>query len=302
MSDGSDAQPTPEAPAPGGATAVKARRAWRVPVDKTPERPGLRGGPAVGAGQRADAVPGAGADPLARLQCRAPELLLELRAARLVPRHRARLPDLQRSWSVLPAAPIILAVLVIFTFLDPVTIDRAGDQIIYFTSLSTTGPTGLAGAAADLHPGGRRAGRAGRGGRPVLRTPAAADRLPLGPGRVADRHHLVHADVLPAGAVGRVGRPGHDRVRAADQQVAALPGRRRRAGDDRGAAGRDAVPGHLLVAVLQDPHRRPGRRRHAADRHLGQRRTAPDHAVGAAAAAGGTAVRVPLRALARATR
>ena len=46
----------------------------------------------------------------------------------------------KRSWSVLPAAPIILAVLVICTFLAPVTIDRAGDQIIYFTSLSTTGP------------------------------------------------------------------------------------------------------------------------------------------------------------------
>jgi len=44
------------------------------------------------------------------------------------------------TWSVLPAAPVILAVLVIATFLFPVTIDRAGDQIIYFTSLSTTGP------------------------------------------------------------------------------------------------------------------------------------------------------------------
>ncbi|MFZ1384176.1 MAG: spermidine synthase [Propionicimonas sp.] len=42
--------------------------------------------------------------------------------------------------SVLPLAPAILAVLVIGTFLAPVTIDRAGDQIIYFTSLSTTGP------------------------------------------------------------------------------------------------------------------------------------------------------------------
>ena len=44
------------------------------------------------------------------------------------------------TWSVLPATPVILAVLVIATFLFPVTIDRAGDQIIYFTSLSTTGP------------------------------------------------------------------------------------------------------------------------------------------------------------------
>ena len=46
----------------------------------------------------------------------------------------------KHSWSILPAAPVILALLVIFTYLEPVTIDRAGDQIIYFTSLSTTGP------------------------------------------------------------------------------------------------------------------------------------------------------------------
>lgn len=43
-------------------------------------------------------------------------------------------------WSVLPATPIVLALLVMGVFLAPVTIDRAGDQIIYFTSLSTTGP------------------------------------------------------------------------------------------------------------------------------------------------------------------
>jgi hypothetical protein len=46
----------------------------------------------------------------------------------------------RRGWSVLPAAPVILSLLVIATFLAPVTIDRAGDEVIYFTSLSTTGP------------------------------------------------------------------------------------------------------------------------------------------------------------------
>jgi hypothetical protein len=46
----------------------------------------------------------------------------------------------RKSWSVLPYVPVILAVLVIATYLAPVTIDRAGDQIIYFTSLNTTGP------------------------------------------------------------------------------------------------------------------------------------------------------------------
>jgi len=46
----------------------------------------------------------------------------------------------RRTWTVLPYVPVILAVLVIATYLAPVTIDRAGDQIIYFTSLNTTGP------------------------------------------------------------------------------------------------------------------------------------------------------------------
>jgi hypothetical protein len=46
----------------------------------------------------------------------------------------------RRTWSVLPWVPVLLAVLVVGVYLEPVTIDRAGDQIIYFTSLSTTGP------------------------------------------------------------------------------------------------------------------------------------------------------------------
>ena len=46
----------------------------------------------------------------------------------------------RRRWSVLPAAPLILAALVILTFMEPVTIDRAGDDVIYFTSLHTSGP------------------------------------------------------------------------------------------------------------------------------------------------------------------
>lgn len=46
----------------------------------------------------------------------------------------------RRNWSVLPATPVILAILVVWVYLDPVTIDRAGDQIIYFTSLNTSGP------------------------------------------------------------------------------------------------------------------------------------------------------------------
>jgi hypothetical protein len=46
----------------------------------------------------------------------------------------------RKRWSLLPFTPVILALLVIFVFLEPVTIDRAGDEVIYFTSLTTQGP------------------------------------------------------------------------------------------------------------------------------------------------------------------
>lgn len=46
----------------------------------------------------------------------------------------------RRGWSVLPWTPAILAALVGGVFLFPVTVDRTGSGIIYFTSLSTTGP------------------------------------------------------------------------------------------------------------------------------------------------------------------
>lgn len=139
MSDGT-AQPNPETPAASGTTAVKARRSWRLPADKTPERPDYSVVRRL--------VLGSGL-----------MLFLELALIRWLGSNVVHLSYFsnfvllgsflgiglgflisKRSWSVLPAAPIILAVLVIFTFLEPVTIDRAGDQIIYFTSLSTTGP------------------------------------------------------------------------------------------------------------------------------------------------------------------
>src|SRR6478609_4950951 len=46
----------------------------------------------------------------------------------------------RKRWSILPATPIILTLLVIVVFFFPVTIDRTGDKIIYFTSLGTSGP------------------------------------------------------------------------------------------------------------------------------------------------------------------
>jgi SAM-dependent methyltransferase len=46
----------------------------------------------------------------------------------------------RRRWSILPATPVILVALVVAVILWPVTINRAGDKIIYFTSLDTSGP------------------------------------------------------------------------------------------------------------------------------------------------------------------
>lgn len=46
----------------------------------------------------------------------------------------------RRSWSILPATPVLLAVLVLVVRIWPVTIDRAGDAVIFFTALETTGP------------------------------------------------------------------------------------------------------------------------------------------------------------------
>jgi hypothetical protein len=46
----------------------------------------------------------------------------------------------RKSWSVLWISPLILAALVVGVRLFPVTVDRTGDSIIYFTSLQTSGP------------------------------------------------------------------------------------------------------------------------------------------------------------------
>ncbi len=46
----------------------------------------------------------------------------------------------RRRWSILPYTPVILAVLVAGVFIWPVTINRSTDQVIYFTSLNTSGP------------------------------------------------------------------------------------------------------------------------------------------------------------------
>ena len=46
----------------------------------------------------------------------------------------------RRSWSVLPYTPVLLAVLVVVVRVVPVSVDRSNADLIYFTSLHTTGP------------------------------------------------------------------------------------------------------------------------------------------------------------------
>ncbi|MDH2416048.1 spermidine synthase [Nocardioides sp. CER19] len=46
----------------------------------------------------------------------------------------------RRSWSVLPWTPVLLATLVVVVRLVPVSVDRSNADVIFFTSLHTTGP------------------------------------------------------------------------------------------------------------------------------------------------------------------
>ena len=46
----------------------------------------------------------------------------------------------RKTWSVLPWTPVLLAVLVAGVRTFPVSVDRAGSDVIYFTSLTTSGP------------------------------------------------------------------------------------------------------------------------------------------------------------------
>lgn len=46
----------------------------------------------------------------------------------------------RKTWSVLPWTPVVLAVLVVTVLLFPVSVDRSGADVIFFTGLDTTGP------------------------------------------------------------------------------------------------------------------------------------------------------------------
>src|SRR5207344_181299 len=110
------------------ATATRSRRSWRVPVDSDPERPDyavvrrLILGSALMLFLELALIRWLGANVVHLSYFSNFVLLgsfLGIGLGFLIAKH---------SWSILPAAPVILALLVIFTYLEPVTIDRAGDQ------------------------------------------------------------------------------------------------------------------------------------------------------------------------------
>src|SRR5690349_8357589 len=124
--DSSAAPPAAGGAAAGATTVTRQRRAWRVPADAEPDRPDYAVVRRLVLGS-------------------ALMLFLELALIRWLGSNIVHLSYFsnfvllgsflgiglgfliaRKRWSILPAAPVILAVLVIGTFLEPVTIDRAG--------------------------------------------------------------------------------------------------------------------------------------------------------------------------------
>ena len=103
----------------------------------------------------------------------------------------------------------------------PVTVDRGSDSsVIYFTSLTTTGPPAWVILPIVFVAAAVITGRPGRAGRPVLRRAAPADGVPLRPDRQPDRDRGVHRAVVPR----RAARSGGALIVAAGVRRAADPG------------------------------------------------------------------------------
>ena len=159
---------------------------------------------------RPDALHRAAADPVAGREPAAPVLLLQHRAARVVPRHRPRLPHGQARAAValvVPAGPRAAG----RRRAPGARRDRPGRQRHHLLHRAAD----LDRTPAGLHAHGRLRRR--RGGahrtrparRPVLPRAAPPRRLPLRPDRQPRRHGPVRRHVVPVGAAGRVGRvPG----------------------------------------------------------------------------------------------
>ena len=211
---------------------------------------------------------------------RAPQLLLQLRAARLLPGHRARVPDqppLVVGGALLDAAaggpggggPAL-----------PGDDPAAGERRHLLHRDAGGRAAGVAGAAGDLPARRGHPGRSGRAGRTLLRGAVALDGVPLRPAGLPAGHRGLHRAVLPAGAVGGVGRGRLAGVRRAGHRASPARGvRRQRGGRRRRPAERDPGRGRQLVAVLQGRDAPLGVRTGRA-LHLGQRGPAPDHGQG----------------------
>src|SRR5690348_12297126 len=141
----SDGLPTADSPAAqsgagGAATVARARRPWRLPVDVEPDRPDYAVVRRLVLGS-------------------ALMLFLELALIRWLGSNIVHLSYFtnfvllgsflgvglgflisRRAWSVARWTPVLLAALVVVVRLVPVSVDRAGADVVFFTSLHTTGP------------------------------------------------------------------------------------------------------------------------------------------------------------------
>jgi hypothetical protein len=157
----------------------------------------------------------------------------------------------RKTWSLLPWSPVVLAVLVVAVLALPVSIDRAGDDVIFFTALDTTGPPAwLALPVVFVLSALILAGPAEVAGRSFRET-GTADGVPVGLGRIVAWHRCVLRAVLRLGSVLRVGVADRAGLHPAHRWPAALAGRRGGARAGGGSDGGVALAGRELVAVLQ---------------------------------------------------
>ncbi len=79
----------------------------------------------------------------------------------------------RKSWSVWPVSMPLLSILVVGVLVFPVTIERTGSDVIYFTSLEASGPPAWLALPIIFRDGRNRPGRAGRSRGPLFRQTAA---------------------------------------------------------------------------------------------------------------------------------
>ena len=148
----------------------------------------------------------------------------------------------RKSWSIWPASLPLLTALVVAVLTFPVTIQRSGSDVIYFTSLEVDGPPAwVALPVVFVLVAVILAGPAELVG-PLLRPAAAPLGVPLRPDRLAPRHRGLHRAELPADAVGGLGR---DRVPALRRA-----GPRARSGGWSAVAFSVVVVGMLLMETM----------------------------------------------------